>query len=143
MTKRKVLAYILTIVLALGLAVFIYYLISLKRFYDVRESLNKNSFDFVISDDLQKDKIDVYWSTDYKHLKKIISSGKQTGLKYKEYGKNTFIVTYDQDTVGRFGYFKFNNWHSHQHIVKLTKTDHSIIDFKVEIYGPDAKNKIK
>ena len=117
-------------------------MISLKGFYDLREILNKNSVEIQVSDQLEKNKVDVLWMDEFKNFKKIVRNGKETGVIYKEYGRNKFAVTYEQDTAGIFEYFKLNNWHGHKHIIRLIKNDSSEkIECNVEIFGPDAKNK--
>ena len=138
-TKKKIIYFILSLFFVFSIC----FLLFVKNYYDVRDFLNPNSFDFELSKKIDKTKIDVYWNTDFKNSIKIISKGQSTGEIYKKYGKNIFTVTYENDTVGTFQYFKFNNWHGHEHLVKLTENNNSEITFDIKIKGPDEERLIK
>ncbi len=139
--QSKVLKYsAITILITLltGIAIIIYFSYNPNDYYELREYLNKNSMIIKTTKNIDIDKVDVYWFSDFKSGQ-VIKSGKTTNLVYKEYGSNRFVVLYKKDTVKKFVYGKSNNWHGHKHIISLSKKENKNIKVEVQIIGPDIK----
>ncbi len=117
-----------------------YYIFHLNGVYEIRDYLNQNSIEINVSNELKIEKVDIIWTGEFRRPEKIVSKGKETGIIYKEYGKNTFVIIYDKDTVGAFRYFKGNNWYGHEHVIQLTKNNKNI-QCNIDIFGPNAKTK--
>ena len=106
-----------------------------SKFYELREYLNKNSISINTNNNLDINKVDVYWYSDFKNGQ-IIKNGKATNLVFKEYGPNKFVILYDKDTVKEFIYGKSNSWHGHKHLISLSKKNKNI-EVEIKIVGPD------
>ena len=100
--------------------------------------MNPNHVKVETVGDIEKEKVIVLWLYDSKR-KVIFENGKDLKKHYKEYGKNYFQILYDNELVGEFGQFKYNNWHGHRYLIKLKRNSLSEIQFEVEVIGPDKE----
>ena len=129
------------IIVSLFLAIVglgVLFFISPSSFYKIRAKLNLDSIEVRADKNLDVNKVDIYWTPEFGPSRKIVERGQELPLIYKEYGPNRFTVTYDQDTVGEFSYWKMNNWHGHYHLIELTQNSKGKIEFSVQVTGPDA-----
>lgn len=113
----------------------IYFNYNTIKLYELREYMNPNSIEINTSNNLNINRINIYWNSETK-AGQIVKNGKETNLIFKEYGPNSFTVLYEKDTIKQFTYFKTNNWHGHKHIISLSRNNENIkTEFK--IIGPD------
>ncbi len=120
----------------IGLICFIYFSYNPSRFYEMREYLNQNSIVINTDDNLDINKVNIYWVSETNDGQ-IIKNGQSTGLIFKEYGPNRFTILYERDTIKKFMYYKSNNWHGHKHLISLSKEKNKKTEVSVEIIGPD------
>ena len=111
---------IITVISGIGLFI---YLISSYDIYVVREIFNPNSLTIEVGSDLDKNKVDVYWGNSLNSSTKIVENGVELDVIYKEYGGITFIVTYENDSIGSFGTFRTSNWRAYNHVIQLNKLE--------------------
>ena len=114
----NLLKFILLVIL-FGVFAIIFFNKNPEMFYDIRAFLNQNEFSIITKNDIEISKVNVFWSSDFK-AGQIIKNGKETDLTYKEYGPNKFTIVYEKDTLGKFIYFKTNNWHGHKHKLSIS-----------------------
>jgi len=114
---------------------FVFLLAYPSILYSLRDILNPNKIIVKTSSEINIDNINIIWHTGGQNPINIYSNGKEAKITYKEYGDNYFIVTYNNDTLVTFGYFKTNNWHGHKHTILINKDD-----IKVSIKGPDERS---
>ncbi len=139
--KRNTLCIILITIISIaliGVSIFVFEIIN---YYTVREALNPNRIELELEGNLDMEKVDVWWHSNFDKKYKIVESGRVMDKIYKQYGRNYFIVLYDNDTVGLFNYFKYNNWHGHNHIIKLKYSKSREIEISVKIDGPDIQSE--
>lgn len=122
--------------LVVGILCIMYFKYNPNTFYELREHFNKNSIFIYTKNNLDINKVDVYWSSEI-NSGHIIKNGKETDLIFKEYGPNEIIVLYDKDTIKKFIYFKSNNWHGNKHLISLSKNENEKIEAEIKIIGPD------
>ena len=135
MTKNKkiVISFFIFILIVFGII-----LIKPGLLYWGREIMNPNSLKVETVGDIDKNKVKVIWLCSSKR-KVIFENGKDQKKHYKEYGKNHFQILYENELIGEFGQFKYNNWHGHKYLIELKRDSINEIQFKVEVIGPDKE----
>ena len=94
----------------------------------------------VYVDSIVSDSLSVIWKGENIPPKQVFSSGNMTDGNLFSYGKNIFYIMYMSDTIGSFGHFKTNNWHSHEYYISID-CENSKITFKVDVKGRDKDSK--
>ena len=108
-------------------------------YYEIRNAFNPNHVVVQVSSNIDLRKVKVIWFSEGIDSPKVIfNKGKETGVRYKEYGVNKFKVYYDDTLVGEFGHFKTNNWHGNQYEVRINKKKEAF-EFFFQIEGPDSQ----
>jgi len=104
----------------------------------VRNKLNPNIVKVETVGEIDREKVKVIW-TSYQKSKVVFENGKDLKKYFKEYGKNKFQVFYDNDLVGEFGQFKYNNWHGQEYKILLEVDTLNKIQYSVVVVGPDQE----
>ncbi len=125
------------ILLLIGLGII---LLKPELAFLLRDKLNPNYIKVETSDNLERQKVKIEWSSGG-DLIVLFEKGKDLRKVYKEYGENEFRIYYDSEFVGKFGQFKYNNWHGHTYKIELRKDSIKEITFDVKVTGPD-ENKV-
>jgi hypothetical protein len=97
--------------------------------------INLNSIKVQTEDNLEKDKVKIYWDA-YQHTNILIfEKGKKVNRIQPCYGGNLFTVYYN-NKIKEILQSKKNNWHYHKYIFTIYG-DKNDVKAKLKIIGPD------
>ena len=101
---------------------------------------NLNSIDIVADEDIERSKVRIAWKNEQMmHSEsKVVVDGDNIRRPGYVYGRNNFLLYYQDKFVGEFVQYKSNNWHSHRYQFKLRKVGKDKIAADWVVIGPDA-----
>ena len=101
--------------------------------------LNPNHIVVQVSQNIDLKQVKIVWFAETLDSPKVIfNNGKETGVRYKEYGPNKFMIYYKDSLVGKFGHFKTNNWHGNKYEV-IINNKNDLFEFSSKIEGSDSQ----
>lgn len=139
--KKRVALYIAIVFLIIMLAMYFLFkpgglLSSTELGHFISLFINLNSIKVQTENDLERDKVKIYWDA-YQHSNILIfGKGEKVNQIPPCYGGNLFTVYYSNNKVKEILQPKENNWHYHKYIFTIFR-DKNEVKVKLKIIGPD------
>ena len=112
--------------LVIGFLVSLLFTVYPPSYYWVREQLNPNSIDVQTLNGLKKDHVTIILCVEVMKCDTIYKFGKLLKKNFKEKGRNSFQVFYDDSLVSVFSHMKTQSWEGYKYNFIIKKQFSSI-----------------
>ena len=118
--------------LVIGFLVSLLFTVYPPSYYWVREQLNPNSIDVQTLNGLKKDHVTIIWCAEVTKCDTIYRNGELLKKNFKQKGRNSFQVFYDDSLVSVFSHMKTQSWEGYDYNF-IIKKQFSTVTVEVDV----------